>query len=526
MKRTSWFGIGTGAALLLVGQAAEAQTFAKEDRVLRAIWEEGTARSQVEALSQALMDSIGPRLTGTPEHKRGNDWLVSRYTGWGIAARNQQYGTWLGWRRGLAHVDLVQPRVRSLEATMLAWSPGTGGREVEGAVVALPEVADSAAFAAWLPQVRGKFVMISYPEPTCRPDDNWEKWALAETFAKMKREREAGAQAWVARMRRTGVAARDLPARLEAAGAAGVLTSYWSDGWGVQKVFRARTQRVPTFDVSCEDYGLLYRLAEKGQGPVVRVRADAEFQGEVPVFNTIAEIRGREKPNEYVILSAHFDTWDAASGATDNGTGTVTMMEAMRILKQVYPNPRRTILVGHWSGEEQGLNGSRGFVADNPRVVQGAQAVFNQDNGTGRIANIGMQGFTAVGPIFQQWVARLPREISQHIQLDIPGTPGGGGSDYASFVCAGAPAFNLSSLGWDYGTYTWHTNRDTYDKISFDDVRNNAVLTAMLAYMAAEEPQKLSRARLATLPPNPNTGQPRSWPTCVEPARSYAQSTR
>ena len=526
MKRTSWLGIGAGAALLLAGQGAEGQTFVREDRVLRAIWEEGTTRSKVEALSQALMDSIGPRLTGTPEHKAGNDWLVSTYRSWGIPARNEQYGTWLGWRRGPAHVDLLQPRLRSLEATMLAWSPGTGGRDVQGPVVALPELADSAAFAAWLPQVRGKFVMISFPEPTCRPDENWAKWALPETVEKMQRERQAGARGWAERVRRTGVSARELPVRLEAAGAAGVFTSYWSDGWGVQKVFRARTQRVPTFDVSCEDYGLLFRLAQNGQGPVVRVRAEAEFLGEVPVFNTVAEIRGREKPEEYVILSAHFDTWDAASGATDNGTGTVTMMEALRILKQVYPNPRRTILVGHWSGEEQGLNGSRGFVADHPRIVQGVQAVFNQDNGTGRVVNIGMQGFTGAGPTFQQWVARLPREISQHIKLDIPGTPGGGGSDYASFVCAGAPSFNLSSLSWDYGTYTWHTNRDTYDKVAFDEVRNNAVLTAMLAYMAAEEPQRLSRARLGTLPANSRTGAPQSWPTCVEPARSYGQSTR
>jgi carboxypeptidase Q len=109
------------------------------------------------------------------------------------------------------------------------------------------------------------------------------------------------------------------------------------------------------------------------------------------------------------MLSAHFDSWDGASGATDNGTGTIIMMEAMRILRQVYPNPRRTILAGHWGGEEQGLNGSRAFVADNPRIVEGVQVLFNQDNGTGRIAHISMQGFGRTGPFFERWLARCRR---------------------------------------------------------------------------------------------------------------------
>jgi carboxypeptidase Q len=182
-------------------------------------------------------------------------------------------------------------------------------------------------------------------------------------------------------------------------------------------------------------------------------------------------MRGRRLPNEYVMLSAHFDSWDGSSGATDNATGTIVMMEAMRILKKVYPNPRRTILAGHWSGEEQGLNGSRAFVADNPRIVQNLQALFNQDNGTGRIANFSFQGFTGVAPIIRGWIGKLPPVLVDSIRTDDPGMPSGGGSDNASFVCAGAPGFGLGSLSWDYGAYTWHTNRDTYDKISWDDVR-------------------------------------------------------
>jgi Zn-dependent M28 family amino/carboxypeptidase len=266
---------------------------------------------------------------------------------------------------------------------------------------------------------------------------------------------------------------------------------------------------MPALDLSCEDYGLLFRLAENDQSPTIRVNAEAEFMGEVPQYNTIATIPGTELPNEYVLLSAHFDSFDSASGATDNGTGSITMLEAMRILKQAYPNPRRTIMVGHWAGEEQGLNGSRAFAADHPEIVQGLQALFNQDNGTGRVVNISMQGLVNVASNFGDWISRIPQEISGHISLGIPGSPGGGGSDYASFICAGAPAFSLSSLSWDYGSYTWHTNRDTYDKVVIDDLQNNATLTAMLTYLASED-DRLDRTRRVA----------NNWPECRDGARS------
>jgi carboxypeptidase Q len=503
MNRSST--IAALAAALLAGVSpARAQDFAPGDSVLRRIWAEGNERSQLVPLAQALLDSIGPRLTGTPGIRAGNDWLVERYRAWGIAARNERYGSWQAWRRGPTHVDLVQPRLRSLEATMLAWSPGTAG-PVTGPVVALPQT----GFASWLPSVRGKYVLLSFPQPTCRPDASWQEFATPASFQKMQQERAAARTAWMRRVQTTGLSAPDLVARLEEAGAAGVLTSSWTGGWGVETVYGAVTRRVPMLDLSCEDYGLLGRLAENRQGPVLRVEAQAESLGEQPVFNTIAEMRGSELPNEYVMLSAHFDSWDPASGATDNGTGTVTMMEVMRILHEVYPRPKRTILVGHWSGEEQGLNGSKAFVADHPDVVAGVQALFNQDTGTGRTTNISMRGFGEAGPYFQRWMKRVPAELAGGINLIIPGVPRVSGSDYSSFICARAPAFDLSALDWNYGAYTWHTNRDTFDKIVFDDVRANAVLIAMLAYQAAEEPTRI-----------PRPVGPLEWPVCQQPARS------
>jgi len=502
----------------LAPRAARAQTFATDDTVLRAIYDIGMNHSDVYPLAQALMDSIGPRLTGSPGIARGQAWLRSMYAKWGISARNEQYGTWKEWRRGTSHLDLLEPRVRSLEATMLAWSPGTGNRPVTGPVIILPAAADSAAFQTVLPQVKGKFVLVSFAEPTCRPDSTWAHFATPAEYQRMRTSRDSARKAWLARVAATGLSMNyrsgTLAQALERAGALGVLTNFWSQGYGVDKIFYAHTTRVPTFDVSCEDYGMLFRMAEANQHPVVRMLADAQDMGNVPVYNTIAEIPGTTRPNEYVVLSAHFDSWDGSEGATDNGTGTITMMEAMRILKQVYPHPRRTILVGHWSGEEEGLIGSGAFAAKHPEIVQGLQALFNQDNGTGRIVNFSAQGLVNAWDHLGGYFTRLPEQFTSEIHYGFPGQPGGGGSDFASFLCHGAPALELGSLNWEYGPYTWHTNRDSFDKIAFDELKQNATMTAMLAYLASEDPGKMPREQRINIHSFRSTA-PGKWPTCT-----------
>ncbi|MFC7000082.1 M20/M25/M40 family metallo-hydrolase [Rufibacter roseus] len=497
--------------------AATAQAQTKDPMVER-ILKEANENSQLKMLAHELMDGIGPRLVGTPQMKKAHDWAVAKYQSWGIPARNEKWGEWRGWERGTSHIDMLQPWVKSLEGTQLAWNPSTKSKGVTAEVITLPEVTDSVAFQRWLPSVKGKIVLISMPQATGRPDYNWQEFATKESFDKMKAERTAQTEAWREKMRRIGYNSRELPVALEKAGAVGIVASYWSNGFGVNKIFSAYTKKIPTVDLSLEDYGLLYRLAESGRAPKININTQSKELGVVPAFNTIAEIKGSEKPNEYVILSAHFDSWDGATGATDNGTGTIVMMEAMRILKEVYPNPKRTILVGHWGSEEQGLNGSRAFVADHPEIVNNVQAVFNQDNGTGRVVNISGQGFLHAYDYLGRWLSKVPADIRQHIETSFPGTPGGGGSDYASFVAAGAPAFSLSSLNWSYFNYTWHTNRDTYDKIVFDDVRNNVILTAILAYMASEDPEKSSREKIV-MPVNPRTGQQTNWPEQRQPTR-------
>jgi len=485
---------------------------------VEALVKEGTDNSQLEALAQELMDGIGPRLVGSPQMQQAHDWAVAKYGSWGVDARNEKWGEWKGWERGITHIDMLSPRVKSLEGMQLAWSPNTKGKTITGETIALADAEDSLAFQAWLPSVKGKFVLVSMPQPTGRPDYNWEEFATPESFEKMKQQRTAQQKEWLERLQKTGYTAKELHRALENAGAIGIISSNWSNGFGVDKIFGANTLKVPAVDVALEDYGLLYRLTAAGKAPTLSVKVDSKDLGIVPTFNTLAEIKGTEKPDEYVFLSAHFDSWDGGTGATDNGTGTLVMMEAMRILKKIYPNPKRTIIVGHWGSEEQGLNGSRAYVEDHPEVVKNIQALFNQDNGTGRVVNIGGQGFLHAYDYIGRWLSQVPSDIRKHIETSFPGTPGGGGSDYASFVAAGVPAFSLSSLNWSYGTYTWHTNRDTYDKIVFDDVRSNAILTAILAYMASEDVGRASNEKVK-LPLNSRTGEQMEWPVQRSPNR-------
>ncbi|MDA0328258.1 MAG: M28 family peptidase [Gemmatimonadetes bacterium] len=512
--------------LAVAPSVADAQQLATADPVLSRIWEEGMNNSHFESLAQALLDSIGPRLTASPGMERAQDWAAKTLRGWGIEARLEQYGTWEGWNRGVSHVDLVSPRVRSLEGRILAWSPGTAGRPVEGAVTYLPEINTPADWTAFLGTVRGKWVMISFPEPTCRADEQWiefgmegspERMAVARAMAEQRWERSL---AMVSRDNRR----RDVHSQLEAAGAAGVITSDWPGSYGTTRVFNAYNRETPTFELGCEDYSLVHRLAANGQNPIVRLTAEAENRGEVPVFNVIGEIPGTTWPDQYVMLSAHFDSWESGSGATDNGSGSVLMLETMRIIKEVYPNPKRTILIGLWSGEEQGLNGSRAYTEDHPEVVRGLQALWNQDNGTGRVERISAQGLTGAGGSLAKWLSLVPTEVSRHVDLELPGNPGGGGSDYASFVCHGAPGFSLSALSWDYSSHTWHTHRDTFDKLVFDDLKNNAVLTASLVYLASEDPDFVDRTRRTIV-----TGQgggPAQWPTCTPAQRASRGSER
>jgi carboxypeptidase Q len=562
----------------LFGARPAAAQQGSNDPNLQRIWRLGMDSSHVQSLAHTLFDSIGPRLTGSPGIREASDWVIGMYKSWGIDARREQYGTWRGWRRGVSHIDLVSPRVRSLEGTMLSWSPGTNGKPVTAEAIVLPKFRDSTEFVKWLPQAKGKIVLLSPAWPTCRPSEDWMRWSTPASMAHMdtligQMQRDwsvmtnADGKPDSAKLYRgTGytlaLGTGTLGMRLEKAGVAGMISSrpklsgfsnpFSSDGagggrggrggrggpggpasarggpanvgrgganappgtggWGTIEIFETYNKTAPAVTLSCEDYGLVFRLADNNEKPKVRLDLDAQLLGEQPAFNTIGVIKGSEKPDEYVMLSAHFDSWDGSSGATDNGTGTLMAMEAMRILKTVYPRPKRTIMVGHWASEEQGLNGSTAFTEMHPEVMKGLQALFNQDNGTGRVQSLSAAGLSDIGRHLKSWYSQLPPFFTDSASPDAvswsfndapTGNPGG--TDGAVFACFGTPSIGMGAVSWNYNSYTWHTNRDTYDKVVFDDLKHNATLAAMLAYLASEDPEFISRVK------SPGTW-PANWP--------------
>ena len=515
MLRISFAALFSGAIVLMAASAAHAQTYPTNDPVIRAMWEQGIEQSQTRELAHQFIDVIGPRLTGTDALFAAQNWLMQTYESWGIDVTKEQIGTWNGWRAGIFHVDMVEPRVADIEAELLAWSHGTDG-PVTAPVILPPAMEED--LAAWWQQAEGAFLLASAPEVMCRASQELEANARPGTVTSINEQRDAINREWVQRSARV----REFVGAMEDRNPehfAGILTSRWSGGWGVNKVFSASGDPVVQFDIGCEDYGLLVRLAESGNTPVLRVEADAEMTGEVPLFNVIGRIPGTELPDEYVLLGAHADSWHAATGATDNGTGSVMMLEAMRILKETYPEPRRTIIVGHWTSEEQGLIGSGAFRDDHPEIMEGLQTAFNQDNGTWRFVELEGQGFLESRTHLPRWMSAVPPELTEDILIPVPGGQNNAGSDHSSFICAEIPSFRFRSPYPEYRQYTWHTNRDTFDKIVFDDLAENATIAAMVAYMASEDPVRFDRT-LANLPTDGRTGQPREWRSCRPSRRS------
>jgi carboxypeptidase Q len=193
-------------AMSFAGMLLCSSTFAQSTQsVVDAIVQEETNNSQLPKLAHELFDGVGPRLVGTPQMAKAGDWALEKYKGWGITARKENWGVWRGWERGISHIDMVSPRVKSLEGTQLAWSPGMGTKTVTAQTIIIPDLEDSIAFKKWLPNVKGKLVMISMLQPTGRPDDNWKEFAFPEVIDKMKTERTAMTAAWAKRIKKPAI---------------------------------------------------------------------------------------------------------------------------------------------------------------------------------------------------------------------------------------------------------------------------------------------------------------------------------
>ena len=393
----------------------------------------------------------------------------------------------------------------------------------------LPDAADSAGFIAALKSVKGAY--RADQRPGAELPSRFELQGVG--VARGVRPHGQGRAPTTARpgrraIKRTGLNNKALQLALEGAGAKGVLTSNWSSGWGVFRVFDGKTTTVPA--AVSELRGLRAGLpADREQaGPGAAGHRGVAGPGRgAGVQHHRRPSRAPTSADEYVVLSAHFDSWDGSSGATDNGTGTVTMMEAMRILKAVLPNPSRTILVGHWSGEEQGLNGSRAYMADHPKVVTGLQALFNQDNGTGRVVNVGGAGLIGrerlPGRLVLQGAHGNHVELQELHHARRPGRR----RDRQRLVRLLRRARlrpRLAALGvlqLHLAHQPRHLRQAGLERSAEQrDADRDAGLPGR-----PRIPQQMPRVR-RIMPLNRQTGQQATWPECTPAARSFAEYTR
>ncbi len=490
---------------------------------LQRIRDEGLHRSQVMETLAHLTDVIGPRLTGSPQMKAANEWTRARLAGWGLdGARLEAWGPFgPGWTLEHVFARVLTPSPMPLLAWPRAWSPATDGVVRGKALVA--QLESEADFAAWKGKLAGHVVLIGKPAEVKPLDQPPFKRLSDAELADLARMEVAGLRAdrmgrfrqrrrFGAALHRFLAAERPLATLEASSGDAGVITV-----GGVGLRGKDDPRGVPQLVVVAEQYNRLLRLAQGGHELELELEVRASFHDQdLMAYNTLAEIPGSgPKKDEVVLLGAHLDSWHAATGATDNAAGSAVVMEAVRILRAVGARPRRTIRVALWSGEEQGLLGSRAHVraryATRPEATDDdpqrgpvqplpdhgrLAAYFNLDGGTGRIRGVLTQENVAVAPIFAAWIQPL-----SDLGVTTVSPRRDFGSDHNSFDGVGLPAFNFIQDDIEYDALTHHTHLDHYDRAHREDLVQAAVVVATFAWQAAQRDEPLPRKPLP--PPNP-----------------------
>ena len=461
-----------------------AVTVPADQRTVDAIIAEGMQRSHAGADLGYLTDVIGPRLTGSAAMKRANDWTAERFREYGLA--NVHLEPWKfgqRWTRGPAAVRMTAPHERWLNAVSWAWAPGTNGT-VNGDVVFMDATTREDFNARFAGKLRGKWVLARGPVSIWNPDGPPMSVADSTRLDSLRR----AAYAAPANPFRDSVVAI-----LGGEGIAGYLTS-GAKQFGLETMSGspARIYPFPYLVVDNETFGQMHRLLVRGE----RVALEANVQNtlgsdSVMVYNTVAEIRGTEKPDEVVLLGAHLDSWDLGTGTTDNGTGSIAVLEAARILQASGIKPKRTIRFALFSGEEEGLYGSRMYARDHAAELPKFQAVLVLDNGTGRITGMALQGRNELRDM---WTALLAPPSALGPFRVRPGNKGG--TDHLPFLPFGVPAFNYDqeSRGYDH---THHSQVDTFDHAVIPDVMQAATVMAVNAWQLANLDELLPRGAVA-----------------------------
>ncbi len=514
------------------------------------IKDEGMNRSQVMQTMSYLTDVIGPRLTASPGMKRANAWTRDQMTKWGLQnAHLEPWGPFgRGWTLKRFSAQVVNPQTIPLIAYPKAWSPGTSGPltadvvyvnakdetelqkfkgKLKGAIVLTGPMREvKARFEAPATRLNEKGLLTLADAPEPRPSGGRrfnlspEQRAAAQ-FGSRKNQffQEEGAALLVdaSRIGDGGtifVSAATVPQPVAdppfGPGAPRQIAAY----------DKSAPKIVPQIVLAVEHYNRIARLIEAGERVKMSVELAVEFQdSDLMGYNTLAEIPGTDLKDEIVMLGGHMDSWHSGTGATDNGAGVSVAMEAVRILQALNLKPRRTIRVALWSGEEQGLLGSRAYVAQHfgkfetpataagggngnspapapappPVLVKGPEyeklsTYFNLDNGTGKIRGVYLQGNEGVRSLFRQWL--LPFKDMGAATLSIANT---GGTDHLAFDAIGLPGFQFIQDEIEYDTRTHHSNQDVFDRIQADDMKQAATIMAAFVYNAATRDEKLVR---------------------------------
>lgn len=519
----------TFAVLTLVSLGALATPHAQEavDREVQwKIRREATDNSHLMRTLQVLTDVYGPRLTGSPNLKGASEWVVKETTAWGL--KNAHLEPWSfghpGWLNERLSVHVVSPVKDALVAEALAWTPGTNGPVTAQTVgMELPVRPTQAQLTAFFDseraKVKGKIVLVGRPEvlgvtidpPAKRREDADVKAQVAGTGG----PQFGGPQAPPAPNKEILTAnqiAEQLDQFLVAAGASGRVNDAGREH-GQIRAFNNRTfdvaKAVPTVVMRNEDYGRLWRLMASGRTVEVELNIVNRTYAEGSTqYNVVAEIPGTDKAAEVVMLGGHLDSWHAATGATDNAIGCATMLEAIRILQAIGVKPRRTIRVALWSGEEQGLLGSQAYVKEhfgtfeNPKPEYANFAgYFNIDSGTGRARAMTVFGPPEAARILRE--ATAPFADNGFFGATATTSRRRGGSDHTSFNEVGLPGIGVQQDPIEYGTHTWHTNLDTYERIIEDDARQSAMVIAAAVYQLAMRDQLLPRLPKEQMPALP-----------------------
>jgi carboxypeptidase Q len=489
------------------------------------IRDEGFTNSKVMDTAGYLADVIGPRVTGSPQMRQANDWTRDRLQSWGLAnARLEGWTFGRGWSFERATVQMIAPTPATLVAIPRAFTPGTDGpRRGKVVKVKIESEADAEKYRG---QLAGRIVLMNEPRPTPKEekppftrytDPELEELARFDVTPARRGpfDREAVVKRTrLARALRPFFAAEKVLATIEVSQGDGGVVLVGRGGSHV----KGEDPGVPALVMAAEHYNRLARLVDGGVEVELEVDVRARFQDDDPTaYNTLAEIPGTDKGGEVVMVGAHLDSWHAGTGATDNAAGSAVAMEAMRILRALDVRPRRTIRIALWSGEEQGLLGSKAYVAEHfgsrassvdprerdlpsflrrdptgPITVKPEHArlsaYFNVDNGTGRIRGIYAERNAAVAPIFQAWLRPLADLGATTVTLRHTS-----GTDHLSFDAVGLPAFQFIQDEADYETRTHHTNLDVFDRLQKDDLMQASVVLATFAYHAAMRPERLPR---------------------------------